>query len=130
MIKDNLLACNQVAGGGDAKANSAACFDRTNFGRCSERSTCCSAASDQAPKRATGSSRRPRCTLQTIAATCFLRTGRRDSWMENLPSKTLFTNACSGGTGQAADPPRPQPFLTPLQPDFLARRRCPTLESP
>ena len=110
MIKDNLLACNQVAGGGDAKANGAACFDRTIFGRCSEGSTCCSAASDQAPERPTGSSRRPRCTLQIIAATCFLRTGRRDSWMGNLPAKTLFTKACSGGTGRATDPPRPPAF--------------------
>ena len=110
MIKDNLLACNQVAGGGDAKANGAACFDRNIFGRCSEGSICCFAASDQAPERPTGSSRRPRCTLQIIAATCFLRTGHRDSWMGNLPSKTLFTKACSGGTGRATDPPRPPAF--------------------
>ena len=85
LIKNNLLACNQVAGGGDAKANGAACFDRTNFGRCSECSTCCSAAPDQATKRPRPS-RRPRCTLQIIAAT---RTGRRDSWMGNFCHECL-----------------------------------------
>ena len=44
--------------------------------------------------------------------------------------ETFATNACSGGTGRAADPLRPQPLPTPLQPDFFPRRRYPTLELP
>ena len=109
--------CIAVAGGGGGKDKGAACLDCINLGRCNKRSTCCTAASDQAPKRPTRESRRPRCTLQIIAATCFLRMGSLLSWTGTWPSKILFAKVWSAGTGCEGGSPCPQAGY-------------PTLESP